>query len=270
MWRQLAQEFVLQGLLDQNLEHGGLSLTDAGWTVLRKEQSVAVPVAIMTGGRTAGKAEAGAIATADGYNAPLFARLRILRRSLADDLHIPAYVIFGDRTLLEMAARLPQTVDDLRAVYGVGEAKLRQYGAQFVACVRTFCREEGIEATSHTSRTLPAAVKRRFEAVGELFEDGRSIAELQATFGVRRDTIIQHLERYHQAGHPLDHRRLLAASEVAPELQRGVLRRLAATDVQMLGPVFEEFGGLVSYDELRLLRLYLACRRTQDEQSIFA
>ena len=58
---------------------------------------------------------------AGGYDAQLFARLRILRRALADELHIPAYVIFGDRTLIELATRLPQSIEEMRAVYGVGE-----------------------------------------------------------------------------------------------------------------------------------------------------
>lgn len=268
VWRQLAQEFVLQGLIDQNLEHGGLSLTDAGWAVLRKEQSIAVPTEIVTGARAA-KREAAKADRADGYDAQLFARLRILRRSLADDLHVPAYVIFGDRTLIEMATRLPQSIEELRSVYGVGGHKLHQFGEQFLACVRTYCQEEGITPGQRTARELPSSVKRRFEEVGESFEDGRTLAELQATYSVKRDTVIQNLERYHQAGHVLDPARLLAESTLEPELRRGVLRRLTGISAPVLGPVFEEFGGLVPYDELRLLRLYLCCRRAQDEQAIF-
>jgi ATP-dependent DNA helicase RecQ len=90
VWRQLAQEFVLQGLIDQDLEHGGLRLTDAGWSVLRKEQTVVVSAEIVTGAR-ATNASAGDAkpATTGGYDAQLFARLRILRRALADELHIP-------------------------------------------------------------------------------------------------------------------------------------------------------------------------------------
>jgi ATP-dependent DNA helicase RecQ len=212
---------------------------------------------------TAGKAEP------TGYDAQLFSRLRILRRALADDLHIPAYIIFGDRTLIEMATRLPQSLEEMRLVYGVGEHKLKHFGEQFVACVRTFCAEEGIDPAPRAPETLLVASKRRFEEMGELFEDGRSVAELQTMFDVKRATVIQHLERYQQAGHLLDHRRVLTESELAPELQRGVLRRLTAFDTTLLGPIMEEFGGLVSYDELRLLRLYLACRGAQDDRAFF-
>ncbi|HAJ35213.1 MAG TPA: hypothetical protein DCL15_05925, partial [Chloroflexi bacterium] len=259
----------LQGLLDQDLEHGGLRLTDAGWAVLRKEQTVRVPANILAGASATHPAEPGASVTGRGYDSQLFSRLRALRRALADELHVPAYIIFGDRTLIEMATRLPQSIEELHALYGVGEAKLRQFGEQFLTCVRTYCQEEGIDPTQHTAQLLPVSGKRRFEEVGELFEAGRSVAELQAAFGVKRETIIHNLERYQQAGHQLDHRRVLAASALAPELQQGVLRRLSATDAHMLGPIFEEFGGRVPYDELRLLRLYLDCRRARDVQAVF-
>lgn len=270
VWRQLAQEFVLQGLVEQNLQHGGLRLTDVGWAVLRKEQPVSVPAEIVNGARASGKGESDAAGTAgSGYDAQLFTRLRILRRTLADELHVPAYVIFGDRTLIEMAARLPQSLEEMRAIYGVGGHKLQHFGEQFLACVRTYCQEEGIEPGQRTLRDLPSSVKRRFEEVGKLFEDGRTVVELQAMFGVKRGTVIENLERYHLSGHQLNHERLLEASELDTELRRGVLRRLAATDTGTLAPIFEEFGGLIPYDELRLLRLYLACRRAQDKQAIF-
>jgi ATP-dependent DNA helicase RecQ len=66
----------------------------------------------------------------------LFARLRALRRRLADERNVPAYVIFGDATLLEMAARRPTTEDELLTVSGVGPKKLARYGDVFLAVLR--------------------------------------------------------------------------------------------------------------------------------------
>jgi ATP-dependent DNA helicase RecQ len=62
----------------------------------------------------------------------LFERLRILRKTLADGAGVPAYVIFGDRTLVEMAARRPATRDELLDVSGVGLVKLERYGDAFL------------------------------------------------------------------------------------------------------------------------------------------
>ncbi len=63
----------------------------------------------------------------------LFERLRALRRKLADERKVPAYVVFSDRTLLDMAARKPQTPAELLNVHGVGQKKLEQYGRMFLA-----------------------------------------------------------------------------------------------------------------------------------------
>jgi len=65
----------------------------------------------------------------------LFSRLRELRKRLADERGVPAYVIFGDATLREMARRYPATLDAMRGVFGVGERKLQEFGAVFAAVV---------------------------------------------------------------------------------------------------------------------------------------
>lgn len=72
----------------------------------------------------------------DPAAADLFGRLRDLRRRLADERGVPAYVVFSDRTLREMAARRPTTPDALLEVSGVGPAKLERYGEAFLEALR--------------------------------------------------------------------------------------------------------------------------------------
>ena len=72
----------------------------------------------------------------DLRDTPLFAALRDLRRRLADERNVPAYVVFSDATLLEMTAARPQTEAEFLAVSGVGPAKLERYGEQFIAVIR--------------------------------------------------------------------------------------------------------------------------------------
>ncbi|MCB9124384.1 MAG: DNA helicase RecQ [Caldilinea sp.] len=266
-WRRLAQEFMLQGLVEQDLEHGMLRVTAAGWDVM-KGQAVHVPAEAITGQSTA------RAAAATTYDARLFARLRILRRSLADDLHIPAYAVFPDRTLMDMASYLPQSAADLRRIHGVGTRKEEQFGARFLACIRQYCEEEGIDPASGLRSETPSRVerppaRRRFEEVGEMFAEGRSVEEIQKFFDVQRSTVINHLVHYQAAGHALDPARILALSQLEPALRQPALRRLAATTEMQLTPIYEEFGGLVSYEELHVLRLYLRCRRELDETAMF-
>ena len=71
-------------------------------------------------------------ATVEDADRELFERLRALRRELATEQDVPAFVVFSDATLLEMAARRPKTEAELGQVKGIGPAKLARYGSQFL------------------------------------------------------------------------------------------------------------------------------------------
>ncbi|MCG9697788.1 DNA helicase RecQ [Shewanella sp. Isolate11] len=66
------------------------------------------------------------------YDRKLFARLKLLRRSLAEELDVPPYLVFNDATLAEMAAMLPTSPAEMLAVNGVGETKLNRFGGEFL------------------------------------------------------------------------------------------------------------------------------------------
>jgi ATP-dependent DNA helicase RecQ len=67
---------------------------------------------------------------------PLFLALKALRTEFAKSEAVPAYVVFTDRTLIEIAGKRPTTQSALRAIHGVGEAKLAHYGEAFLDVVR--------------------------------------------------------------------------------------------------------------------------------------
>ena len=85
------------------------------------------------GGRTSRGLE---VATLSDTDAELFEQLRVLRRSLADESGVPAYIVFGDKVLLEMVSRRPRNERELLQVPGVGEAKLERYGPAFLRVLR--------------------------------------------------------------------------------------------------------------------------------------
>jgi len=76
-------------------------------------------------------------ASLDDDDRALFDLLRVLRRSLADEAGVPAYIVFGDKVLLEMVARRPRTPYELLQVPGVGQAKLERYGDAFLEVLET-------------------------------------------------------------------------------------------------------------------------------------
>ena len=71
----------------------------------------------------------------DSVETKIFEALRKLRRELAKDQGLAAYMVFADRTLLEMAERRPATLEDLRAIHGVGERKIALYGEVFLDAI---------------------------------------------------------------------------------------------------------------------------------------
>ncbi len=132
--RPLARTLVARGMLAAN-EHGGLMLGPAARPVLKGEirVSMAEPPAPSRRARRGGDA-AGRAANPIGN--PLFEALRAKRKALAAEHGIPAYVIFHDSVLRDIAHQHPETLDEMSRISGVGAKKLETWGADFVAVVR--------------------------------------------------------------------------------------------------------------------------------------
>jgi ATP-dependent DNA helicase RecQ len=73
----------------------------------------------------------------DSADAVLLDRLRALRRTISKEQQVPAYVVFSDRTLAEMAVRRPRTASALAGIRGVGPTKLERYGERFLSLLRS-------------------------------------------------------------------------------------------------------------------------------------
>lgn len=101
--------------------------------------------------------------------------------------------------------------------------------------------------------------------MGEAFNAGRSFEQLAEELQVRPDTIIQHLINYVLAGNALrQNDEFLALSRLTGQQQAIVLGAFQKLGAERLKPVFEELGGTISYDELKILRLnYLSSTRPQ-------
>jgi ATP-dependent DNA helicase RecQ len=112
-----------------------LSLTESGREAMQARLPVALfalPAAPARRRRAQGATPAGSTGPL-AYDEELFQRLRALRRRLAAQRGVPPYLIFGDRTLQELAALKPTRVEQLRGVRGIGEVKLRDLGPAFAA-----------------------------------------------------------------------------------------------------------------------------------------
>jgi ATP-dependent DNA helicase RecQ len=134
----LVYQLVEQGVLDRtNSDRPLLKLNAGSWEVLRGQRHVRL---VMPRQRVV-KASASQADAWTGVDRDLFESLRQLRRTLAAERGVPAFIIFGDATLRDMARRLPRTPDEFLAVHGVGQQKLKTLGARFLAHIRAYCTE---------------------------------------------------------------------------------------------------------------------------------
>ncbi len=137
-WRAILRQAMALGLVEIDHEaYGALKLPEAARAVLKGAQAVAMrryqkPVKSRTAARpSASAAESDLSVTQQA----LFERLRWWRVETARSHNVPAYVIFHDATLREVARAMPMSLDELRQVSGVGEKKLETYGEQIIALV---------------------------------------------------------------------------------------------------------------------------------------
>jgi ATP-dependent DNA helicase RecQ len=253
----LADRFIEHGLVEVEMEFGALQITDTGREVLAGEQ---VLVAFEESKAIAVKEEHAE------YDPILFEDLRILRRRTAEEESVPPYVVFSDRTLMEMAAAFPTTPESLLRIHGVGERKSEVYGERFRAAIQGYVERNGTETPRQSmersgSRYDPS---RRFHQVGEAFNAGESIEQIQTRWGVTRSTILNHLLQYLRAGNYLDADRLLQESTLSLTDQTRIFALFDQLGHQRLGPAFEALEGSIPYEDLHLLRLVLLSRTTPD------
>ena len=141
-WRSVFRQIHGAGLTALDITgYGTWSVTKAGRRVLKGADKVALRKdTLKPATRKTARAAANAAALADGSagDAALFEALRKRRSELAKEQRVAAYVVFADKTLIDMARRKPSNAAEMSAVHGVGEAKLRQYGEIFLAAIRQY------------------------------------------------------------------------------------------------------------------------------------
>jgi ATP-dependent DNA helicase RecQ len=142
-WRSIFRQLNGAGVITLDVTgFGAWSVSDTGRRVLKGEDKITLRKDTLKSGRKSqdktGRAAANAAILADGASGDpeLFEALRKRRSELAKEQRVAAYVVFADKTLIDMVRLKPRTVSEMAMVHGVGEAKLRQYGQVFLDAIR--------------------------------------------------------------------------------------------------------------------------------------
>ncbi len=131
-WQAVFRQMLGHDLMRPDTErHGALVMTEAARPILRGEERITLRRDLIQ----RAKAKPVVRALVSEEDAPLMSALKAKRRALSEAAGLPAYMIFPDRTLIEMAETRPQTLDDMARVNGVGAKKLESYGAAFLEVI---------------------------------------------------------------------------------------------------------------------------------------
>jgi ATP-dependent DNA helicase RecQ len=131
-WQAIFRQMMGHDLVRPDPErHGALRMTDAALPILRDEATIELRQDTIR----AAKSRPAVKAMVADEDAPLLSALKAKRRALAEQASVPAYVIFPDRTLIEMAEQRPDTLDAMARINGVGAKKLERYGDAFLSVI---------------------------------------------------------------------------------------------------------------------------------------
>jgi ATP-dependent DNA helicase RecQ len=192
-WQAIGRELLRLDLVEcAPGKFATLSLTSAGLETLRNRTSITLTKQVELAEK-APRAKPGAIECDEA----LFNRLRGLRRKLADERDVPAYVIFSDVSLREMARNYPTSAGEFRRIPGVGEQKLKDFADAFLSEIRGHLATNAPRTFADDADSFqPRRRARLNDSQSETllrFQKGESIDEIARARGFVRSTICSHL-----------------------------------------------------------------------------
>ena len=193
------------------------------------------------------------------YDTKLFDELAALRLEIAAQREVPAYQIFGNKALQQMAFHMPVDEQQFSNISGVGYAKLRDFSQPFLKVINEYIQANGqyteikrVPITAPKRRTV-LGINMSIRETRDLISQGLSMAEAAEERGISETTIRSHLERLVQEGGQVELHHLMPSEERRIKIESAFKEIGEAR----LTPVRDMLGEDYSWDELAVVRLAL-------------
>lgn len=254
-------QLISQGFVERGGEFQTLSVTESGRRLLRRELTPVLTQPARRRSSSPARQAAADNQSWEGVDRGLFEHLKQVRMRLATQQAVPAYVIFGDATLRELARSRPSSLEALRTVRGIGQQKLENFGQTFLDALDQYCGREGLArdcALPPSSLSQPPPLPKFNPNALAAFDDFRrhaSIAEVAQKLKRATSTVADYLSEYLQSERITDATPWVDAQKIA-----AVEAAAATQGDQRLKPIFEALEGKVAYEEIRIV---LTCRRNR-------
>lgn len=253
--RDIISLLVAEGYLRiEGTPYSILKATERSKALLHGEETIAINKQLKEDGR---KRLSQSVADIVRYDKALLQTLRALRREIAENTGVPPFVIFSDRSLIDMAAKLPQTLDDMRDIVGVGEKKLARYGEPFALAVRTYVDQKGIDVQAARRENLQPAERATVSGKAakrstqrrtlELIRQGMSLDAIARERKLTLQTIENHVFWLLDQGEQLPIENWLSSDD------RALITRTAhVSRSQYLTPIKDALPERISFFQIKL------------------
>lgn len=196
------------------------------------------------------------------YDHNLFEILRRIRKQIAEQENVPPFMIFGDKTLYEMAHYFPTDKTAFSDIHGIGEMKLKKYGDIFIENIKKYIEKNNIEVNTvqkkqkmnrHLREVNNVSKQKYYQGTIELLQKKTPLKNIARQQKVKINTIINHIEKIIDDGINVD----LEYLKLPHDRFETIKKAFAECEDGRLKPVFELLGGKYDYDEIRLIRALL-------------
>jgi len=236
-WQQYIIQLTNQGFIEIAFhEKSRLKLTDLANQVLFK--SLQVDLANLA---VAEKTKKTTTVSAKPKSNDLFETLRQLRLSISREEGIPAYQIFNDASLKEMAQARPMTDEEFLQISGVGRKKMQDYGHDFISAIIKFQKDK-------KAKTSSGKKKPTYLTSAKLFNEGYSIEEITIERKISEATVLSHLVTAKEKGEQVALEKLI--SEVDVTRVKNAMTEVS--DAKKLKPFYEYFEGEMEYNTIKI------------------
>lgn len=250
-WIHYTRELLASGYLEMSDgQYPLLKLTEKSKAVLFKGEKVYLhaPIQIVT-------AKEPVIYQQHAYEKELFENLKKLRNKMAHEENVPAYLIFSDSSLIDLATYLPLVENDLSKISGFGVYKIEKYGQPFLEMVQDYCNEHGLDTRielkqpKRERKTSPARERETDtkKISFDLFKQGMSIEAIAEYRKLSPNTIESHLA-YYVSKSALELTSLVPEDKI--ELIEAAIKRYGKSSLKQLK---ENLPEEISYGEIRMV-----------------
>ncbi|MEO1625934.1 MAG: DNA helicase RecQ [Bacteroidota bacterium] len=245
-WQQLILQMINIGLIEVAYDQNHvLKLTDAAKAVLFQKQSVRlVRMKAVKEKMNARKAKATVKTQRQRVRDELFEQLRKLRREIAVRDGVPPYIVFSDASLEEMAAERPINEAEFSRISGVGEAKLRKYGKDFIKAIIGFVQARYQQGTNIKGATQLETLQQ--------YKRGIPVNTIAQNRQLSDGTIYGHLLQLYHQGQDVNPFHFVSRSEVRKILEA----KASMPPTSSLTDLFDHFGEKMPYHKLRFALAY--------------